>query len=174
MRELNNFEAKGAFSAMPAPIGRLLPKHVQAEKTRHGKTAYYFRRDKRTPRIRLRARLGSPEFLTEYAAAMAGNTTPVQSFIYFARAGSKVKIGISKNPNQRLCGIKTGSSSKVRIYYVTPGDLQKERDLHRLFAEYRVNGEWFIFAASIREWIVTDEADRMAKTRLAQQKGEAL
>lgn len=105
---------------------------------------------------------------------MAGNTTPVQSFIYFARAGSKVKIGISKNPNQRLCGIKTGSSSKVRIYYVTPGDLQKERDLHRLFAEYRVNGEWFIFAASIREWIVTDEADRMAKTRLAQQKGEAL
>jgi hypothetical protein len=112
--------------------------------------------------------------LAEYAAALAGKVNPPQFFIYFARAGNKVKIGISKNPNQRLCGIKTGSSSKVRIYYVTPGDAQKERDLHKLFAEYRVNGEWFIFAAPIREWIVADEAGRMAKARLVQQEGEAL
>jgi hypothetical protein len=160
MRELSTFEAKRLFSSPPSQKGRELPKYVHVEKKRHGTLFYYFRKDRKTPRIRLRSQLGSVEFLAEYAAAMAGNTSPPRLFIYFARAGNKVKIGISKNPRQRLGSIKTGNSSKVRIYYVTPGDAQKERDLHKLFAEYRVNGEWFMFAPAIRNWIIKDEAIR--------------
>jgi hypothetical protein len=159
---MGTIEAINAISATPAPKRRQLPKHVHAEKNRHGTVCYYFREDRKSPRIRLRSKPGSAEFLNEYAAARAGNACAPQSFIYFARAGNKVKIGISKNPRQRLGSIKTGSSSKVRIYYVTPGDAQKERDLHKLFSEYRVNGEWFLFAAAIRDWIASDEAARVA------------
>lgn len=163
VRAIDTIDAKGAFSTAPAPSRRTLPKYVHADKTRHGKTVYYFRRGKKSPRIRLRERIGSPEFLGEYAEAMAGKTPVIQSFIYFARAGNKVKIGISKNPKQRLGGIRTGNSSKVRIYYVTPGDSRKERDLHRRFAEHRVNGEWFLFAQTIRDWIAKDEAERTTR-----------
>lgn len=162
MRELNAFEAKRSFSRPPSPA-RELPKYVQAEKKRRGVIFYYFRKDRHSPRIRLRAPLGSVEFLAQYSAAVQGTATPPRSFVYFARAGNKVKIGVSKNPRQRLGSIKTGNSNKVRIYYVTPGDAQKERDLHKLFAELRVNGEWFLFSQAIREWIAADEATRLSR-----------
>ena len=100
--------------------------------------------------------------MVEYSDALAGKSDPSRSFVYFARAGNKVKIGVSKNPQQRLGSIKTGSSNKVRIYYVTPGDMALERDLHRLFAADRVNGEWFIYSSQIRGWIEADEAKRQA------------
>ena len=40
--------------------------------TRHGKTVWYVRLEKRGPRIRLKAEFGSPEFWEEYNAALSG------------------------------------------------------------------------------------------------------
>ncbi|MEZ0060957.1 hypothetical protein ABIF26_006500 [Bradyrhizobium elkanii] len=160
-------EAVNLFSARPAPKRRELPKYVHFEKSRQGVDRYYFRKDKDSPRIRLRSQPGSVEFLAEYRDALAGKSSPPQSFVYFARAGNKVKIGVSKNPRQRLGELKTGNSNKVRIYYVTPGDAQMERDLHKLFAEFRVNGEWFLYAEPIRNWIAQDEARRLAAKELS-------
>lgn len=153
-------DATSSFSEAPAPKRRELPKFVHVERNRHGVLCYYLRKDRKTPRIRIRGTPGTVEFQSGYAAAVAGLAQPPQSFIYFARAGNKVKIGISKDPRQRLGSIKTGSSSKVRIYYVTPGTREDERRLHQQFSEYRVNGEWFLFAAPIKDWIAQDEARR--------------
>lgn len=165
---MSAFETNSAISTPPSPIRRRGLKFVHTETNRHGTVCYYFRKDKQTPRIRLRAEPGTPEFRAEYEAAMAGKGSPPKSFVYFATAGNKVKIGVSKNPRQRLGELKTGSSSKVRIYYVTPGDRQRERELHALFAEHRVNGEWFLFHRSIRDWIEADERYRVAaKTEVA-------
>lgn len=159
---MSAFEAINDFSRQPAPKRRRLPKYVHSEKSRHGVECFYFRKSKELPRIRLRSRPGSEEFLAEYRDALSGKSAPPQSFIYFARAGNKVKIGISKNPRQRLGGIRTGNSNRVSIYYVTPGDMALERELHRLFASDRVNGEWFIYSGQIRSWIEEDEAKRRA------------
>lgn len=148
------------FSPPPAPIKRRPLKFLHTEKNRHGTTCYYFRRDRKSRRIRLRAEPGSPEFQAEYEAALSGKRTAPQSFVYFMTAGNKVKIGVSKNPRRRLDDLKTGSSRLVSIRYVMPGDRQKERELHTLFAEYRVNGEWFLFTSAIKEWIAQDEARR--------------
>jgi integrase len=52
---------------MPRPR----PPHLQREMTRHGKTVWYVRIDK-GPRIRLRAKYGSPEWDGEYQAALSG------------------------------------------------------------------------------------------------------
>ena len=50
---------------------RTRPPHVQRERTRHGKTVYYFRK-KGTRRVRLAGDYGSPEFWKCYALAASG------------------------------------------------------------------------------------------------------
>lgn len=59
------------MSEMPRPRKPF----VQREKTRHGKTVWYFRRGD-GPRIRLRGDYESPEWLEDYEAALSGNKRP--------------------------------------------------------------------------------------------------
>lgn len=47
-------------------------KWVVRDVDRHGNVRYYFRRDRTKPRIRLRAIIGTPEFLDEYNRALKG------------------------------------------------------------------------------------------------------
>jgi Meiotically Up-regulated Gene 113 (MUG113) protein len=146
---------------------RELPKYVEAQTTRHGRVVHYFRRSREEPRVRLRTTPGTADFLAEYHLAMAGKLPGPQSFVYFARSGNRVKIGISKDPRARLGSLRTGSSTKIRIYYVTPGDIEIERELHRQFAADRLNGEWFIYSEQIKSWIEQDEARRRGTARTA-------
>jgi hypothetical protein len=55
------------MEAMPRPR----PPHLHRQVTRHGKTVWYVRIAK-GPRIRIRASSGTPEFDSEYQAAIAG------------------------------------------------------------------------------------------------------
>lgn len=160
VRGLNAIEANSVFSARPAPK---MPRHVEISKNRHGKTVCYFRRDRKTPRIRIRSEPGTPEFSLEVENARNGlkPAKAVVSFVYFIRSGDRVKIGVSKDPRARLSDLRIGSSRLLRIRYITPGDRAKERELHRLFASDRVNGEWFIYSRQIRDWIASDEAARV-------------
>jgi integrase len=56
---------------MPRPR----PPHLQREATRHGRVVWYVRLD-RGPRIRIKAQFGTPEFETEYQAAISGTPRP--------------------------------------------------------------------------------------------------
>jgi integrase len=58
--------------AMPKPR----PPHLQCERTRHGKTVWYFRRDRHSKRIRIHGEFGSPEFKCNYDAAAIGKAIP--------------------------------------------------------------------------------------------------
>jgi integrase len=64
---------------------RKLPPHLQHERTRHGRGAWYFRRG-HGPRIRIRAEFGTPEFEAEYSAALDGG--PLQVVGKKAAAGT--------------------------------------------------------------------------------------
>lgn len=55
---------------------RRRPKYVHRERTRHGKTVYYFRRGN-GPRVRLNGELGSQEFWKDYALAASGPQVPI-------------------------------------------------------------------------------------------------
>lgn len=156
---MDAFESNNVISRPPPPPTRPLP-YVHTERNRHGTIVYYYRLNRTTPRVRLIGEPGTPEFLASYADARDGKKDRPKSFVYFARAGNKVKIGFAKDPRRRLAAFRAGSSSKVKIYYVTPGGRKEEADLHRLFAEYRVNGEWFLYSQAIRDWIAKDEAAR--------------
>ena len=58
---------------MPRPR----PPHLHRQVTRHGKTVWYVRVGK-GPRVRIRADFGTPEFGTEYQAAITGVARPQQ------------------------------------------------------------------------------------------------
>jgi integrase len=59
--------------AMPRPR----PPHLQRETSRHGKAVWYVRIGKGA-RVRLRADFGTPEFDTEYQAALSGEPRPTR------------------------------------------------------------------------------------------------
>jgi integrase len=55
------------------PMPRPRPPYLSSERTRHGKFIWYVRRPGRK-KVRLRAEYGTPEFMEQYQAALAGET----------------------------------------------------------------------------------------------------
>jgi Meiotically up-regulated gene 113 len=159
-------------------MGALQLKYLSVERNRHGRQVIYViggtspRR-----RIRIREELDSPSFMAAYQAAVTAlkngyfseprSGKRPEGFVYFLLYGNgngaKIKIGTSKNVNGRFAVLKTGVPGKARVYYVTPGNIGLERDLHRKFAEDRISGEWFLFSAAIRDWIAQDRNRRTLK-----------
>lgn len=62
------------MDGMPRPR----PPHLHCEPSRHGKIVWYVRRGKGC-RVRLRAAFGTPEFWTEYRAALDGAPAPAET-----------------------------------------------------------------------------------------------
>lgn len=73
-------------------------------------------------------------------------------YIYVAKCGDYVKIGISKNPRDRIYGIGAGRlkppslAGPPRLIFATPGTFREEKSLHRSLERFRVTGEWYTVA----------------------------
>lgn len=64
------------------------------------------------------------------------------------------KIGISTNPDKRLKQLQTGCPYKLSILAIVKGmDYESERNLHKRYSEYRINGEWFRIRGEIKKLI---------------------
>lgn len=64
--------------------------------------------------------------------------------VYFIRDGhGLVKIGSATDPRRRLQSLQIGNPSALVLAAVFDGNVLEEKALHRLFAEFRVRGEWF-------------------------------
>lgn len=68
----------------------------------------------------------------------------MEGFIYLIRdtASGAVKIGYSVDPQKRLKEFWTGNIN-LRIEKTIPGTIRDEKLLHRVFAEKRIQNEWF-------------------------------
>ena len=64
-------------------------------------------------------------------------------FVYLIECDGLVKIGVSYDPYTRLKELSTGSSAPLRLLGYVPGGFKREKELHRMFAARRANGEWF-------------------------------
>jgi hypothetical protein len=80
----------------------------------------------------------------------AANRVAEGSFVYFMERDGYVKIGMSKNVQQRLDQVSRGSAmmpgmtvGPVRLLAKIPGGREQEYALHRRFAALHVHGEWF-------------------------------
>jgi len=67
-------------------------------------------------------------------------------FIYFMQAGKggPIKIGKTHNLEQRLASIQVGNPLEVKVLFACSMKIICEDDLHKMFREYKLNGEWFI------------------------------
>lgn len=70
---------------------------------------------------------------------------PAGHLVYFVGGlEGPVKIGFTQQPiKDRLVCIQNGSPVKLHVLATLPAHRQRERVYHRLFAPYRLHGEWF-------------------------------
>ncbi len=64
-----------------------------------------------------------------------------------------VKIGISEDPAVRLVALQANTPHRLSLLGVVPGGAEKEKELHKQFANLRVRGEWFSFDTELKEFI---------------------
>lgn len=71
--------------------------------------------------------------------------------IYFIQDSrdSRIKIGVSRNPWERLAALTVGASGSLELLAVMDGDRNVERGLHKRFSDMRIAGEWFRPGADI-------------------------
>lgn len=56
----------------------------------------------------------------------------------------RIKIGFSKDPKKRIRALQTGSSRKLALMgWIESEGKILEQSLHKKYASYRLNGEWF-------------------------------
>ena len=70
------------------------------------------------------------------------------TYIYFISDGEYVKIGIASLPRQRLANLQTSNARKLKILFLVPQRTRSEalimeKQLHTMFGEDRLEGEWF-------------------------------
>lgn len=67
---------------------------------------------------------------------------------------SYCKIGRSSNPKKRFRQIATSCPERVYLNFDLEGLGHLEKDLHKLFSNLRLNGEWFKYDKSIFYYFV--------------------
>jgi len=78
--------------------------------------------------------------------------------LYAIQSGEgPIKLGISNNPTTRLAQLQTATYDDLYLLATTPGTEQDERNLHELFNQSRLRGEWFKDSPSLRQVLSTWE-----------------
>lgn len=77
------------------------------------------------------------------------------SVVYFLERPSNglVKIGRSGHFRSRLRNLEHEYGESLRILGIVDEDVFAEADLHRLFKDFRCQGEWFVNTRGIRDFI---------------------
>jgi hypothetical protein len=63
--------------------------------------------------------------------------------VYFVACGAYVKIGFAEAVPKRLTELQLANPEPLVLIGQVPGGLDRETELHRLFAKWRHRGEWF-------------------------------
>ena len=64
-------------------------------------------------------------------------------WIYFIRQDNLVKVGYTRNFEQRLSALRVSMPYTPHILGKISATRKHEKDLHKFWREYRVRGEWF-------------------------------
>ena len=69
----------------------------------------------------------------------------ITGWIYFIEFQEKgpVKIGYATNVDKRLNNIQSSCPYELNVLCATPGGIECEKILHKVFADSRIRGEWF-------------------------------
>lgn len=88
---------------------------------------------------------------------------PHEPVVYVIRNGNRIKIGTTTHLRNRVSAL---SLRMTDVLLTVPGGTDKERDLHRRFADHRIGtSEWFSFVPEIRDFVRDPEAPVPAPVR---------
>lgn len=73
-----------------------------------------------------------------------------RGIVYFLEGNDAIKIGYTTHLGKRLADLNTSSPFPITLCEYARADKQVERELHKLLASERLNGEWF--KASDKVW----------------------
>lgn len=85
--------------------------------------------------------------------------------VYFAQAGPYIKAGYSANPSGRMATVTHNGErpadlpkgAHATLLGWIPGDRKREAEVHALFADQRVAGEWFTLDVNeVRDLVWSD------------------
>jgi hypothetical protein len=67
------------------------------------------------------------------------------NFVYFigSPSFSAIKIGVARDPRQRLMDLQIGNPFELHIISILPGGMPMESAFHRRMGDARRRGEWF-------------------------------
>lgn len=91
--------------------------------------------------------------------------------VYFIRSGNYIKIGYAEQPRRRLKELQTGNPEKLQLLGTVPGGPDREREIHHLFNDFRVKGEWFELVTDILAYLTSQGA--LAKTQAVKKRKAA-
>lgn len=79
-------------------------------------------------------------------------------FVYFVINEKQAicKIGYSVSPAKRLKELQTGCPYPLHIQKTVVGDIEMERLFHKIYKEYRLEGEWFKLEGKLKTFIYFD------------------
>ena len=73
--------------------------------------------------------------------------------IYFIRTDGFAKIGCTRNIKSRLSELQVSNPHDLNVMGLFHGGFKKEEELHKLFADDRVRGEWYYLSDEIKEYV---------------------
>jgi Meiotically up-regulated gene 113 len=75
--------------------------------------------------------------------------------VYFIQAdvGGPVKIGTTRDVQQRLASLSVAHALDLRVLATFPGGTREERELHARFASDRLRGEWFSSSPALLHYV---------------------
>lgn len=87
-----------------------------------------------------------------------GKAHPKPQLVYFIVVGDVVKIGRTKNLTKRIEALRVGLAHPIDAVYFDSKDRLMELEVHKMFAEDRLLGEWFRLSDALRTYLIKNVA----------------
>lgn len=81
-----------------------------------------------------------------------------EKVVYFVRAGSRVKIGFTKDISSRMNSLQTASAVDLNLVLTMDGDRNFEAEMHERFSDYWIKGEWFRWCKEISLFVAKEKS----------------
>lgn len=92
----------------------------------------------------------------------------MKGWVYFAQDGDRTKIGWTTGPiEKRMRELRTGAPLIEVVHVISTDDRSLERDLHKLFKDYRIAGEWFALPDDWRQLLPEPYQEKCSRVELA-------
>ena len=90
----------------------------------------------------------------KFATSTAKPLKICKTYVIKSHRSGLVKIGRSMDPEARIKGLKTGAGGELETLAILNGD--RESELHLMFSDLRVFGEWFSDDGSIAAFLAEE------------------